>query len=316
MSTRPLLVLRALGLGDALTGIPALRGLRRLVTPRPVLLAAPEHLGRWFVDLGVVDAVVDTRGLDGPPPGRHLGPHDAVDLHGNGPASRELLAAADPLSLLAFAPAGEPGVPWVPGEQEVARWCRLVASVGARCGPDDLRLVTRADAQARRGDHVVVHPGAASGSRRWPAERWAGVAAAMLRRGHRVLVTGGPDERDLCAEVAARAGLTRDASTAGRLDLPALAALVGGARLLLCGDTGVAHLGTACAVPSVLLFGPVAPAAWGPAVDPDLHTVLWHGDGTGDPHGTEPDPHLLMVTTEEVLDAADRMLTSSGGADP
>ena len=308
MTGPPLLVLRALGLGDGLTGVPALRGLRRLVAPRPVLLAAPGPLGRWFVDLGVVDGVVDTSGLHGPPPGRDLGPHDAVDLHGNGPASRDLLAASGPRSLLAFAPPGRPGVPWVAGEQEVGRWCRLVGSVGARCGPDDLRLVSRDDAAARRGDHVVVHPGAASGSRRWPPDRWAAVAADLSRRGHRVVLTGGPDERDLCAGVVAAAGLPADASTAGRLDLPALAQLVGTARLLLCGDTGVAHLGTACAVPSVLLFGPVAPSAWGPAVDLDLHEVLWHGDGSGDPHGADPDPHLLLVTVGEVLHAALRML--------
>lgn len=304
----PLLVLRALGLGDGLTGIPALRGLRRLVAPRPVLLAAPAPLARWFVELDIVDGVVDTRGLDGPPPGRCLDEHDAVDLHGNGPPSRELLAAGRPRTLLAFAPPGAQGVPWWAGEHEVLRWCRLVGSLGARCGPADLRLVAREQAARNRGEHVVLHPGAASGSRRWPAERWAQVAAALVGRGHRVLLSGGPDERELCAAVAATAGLPPQASTAGDLDLGGLAALVGSARLLVCNDTGVAHLATALAVPSVLLFGPVSPAIWGPAVDADLHAVLWHGDGTGDPHGSTPDPHLLLVTVEEVLDRAAHLL--------
>jgi hypothetical protein len=31
--------------------------------------------------------------------------------------------------------------------------------------------------------------------------------------------------------------------------------------------------------------------------------VLWHGDDTGDPHGTEPDPALLGITVPEVLAA-------------
>ncbi|MGN6612160.1 MAG: hypothetical protein ACTHLJ_10330, partial [Angustibacter sp.] len=59
--TDPVLALRAIGLGDALTGVPALRGLRRRFAPRPVLLAAPAALGRWMTDLGV-------GGGDGPPP--------------------------------------------------------------------------------------------------------------------------------------------------------------------------------------------------------------------------------------------------------
>jgi hypothetical protein len=298
--TGPVLVLRAIGLGDALTGVPALRGLRRLVAPRPVLLAAPAHLGRWLTGLDVVDGCVPTADLDAAPPGRGLGDHDAVDLHGNGPPSRELLARAHPRSLLAFASPGGPGVPWRAGEHEVLRWCRLVASVGAVCGPHDLRLRAR-PAVAPDGP-VVVHPGAASGSRRWPAERWAQVVAQLLRQGREVVLTGGPHEVDLCRRVARAAG--GGDCTAGDLDLPALTALVARARLLLCGDTGVAHLATALATPSVLLFGPVAPSAWGPAVDPDLHVVLWHGDGTGDPHGAEPDPHLLRITVEEVLDAA------------
>lgn len=307
---RPLLVLRALGLGDALTGVPALRGLRRLVFPRPVLLAAPASIGRWMVDLSVVDGFVDTRGLDGPAPGRDLGAHDAVDLHGNGHLSRDLLAAAAPGHLLAFAPPGGTGVPWRPDEHEVLRWCRLVGSSGARCGPDDLRLVPPPVAAPDGRAPVVLHPGAASGSRRWPPRRWAEVASWLVGQGHRVVLTGSADERDLCAAVAAAAGLDRTAMTAGTLGLQALAGLVAGARLVLCGDTGVAHLATALSVPSVLLFGPVSPAAWGPAIDPALHAVLWHGDGRGDPHGAEPDPHLLLITADEVLAATSRALAT------
>jgi hypothetical protein len=36
--------------------------------------------------------------------------------------------------------------------------------------------------------------------------------------------------------------------------------------------------------------------------------VLWHGDGSGDPWGTELDPALARVTVEEVLAAVDGLL--------
>jgi hypothetical protein len=287
-SEPPVLVLRALGLGDLLTGIPALRGLRRLNPQRPLLLAAPRVLGSWFVDLGLVDDVVVTDDLSGPPPGAHLGPHNAIDLHGNGWASRGLLEAAGPRSVLSFAPpAGHPDPAahepmWRRDEHEVLRWCRLVGFLGAECGPDDLRVPELPAARCGPGGPVVVHPGAASRSRRWPPERFAEVA---------------------------RAGLPPSASTAGALDLPALAALVADASLLVCGDTGVAHLATAVGTPSVLLFGPIAPSQWGPAVDADRHVVLWHGDGAGDPHGDEPDPDLLRIDVEEVLAATRSMAT-------
>jgi ADP-heptose:LPS heptosyltransferase len=182
-----------------------------------------------------------------------------------------------------------------------------VSTVGARCGLDDLRVPELPGARGRPGGPVVVHPGAASRSRQWPPGRFAAVAAWLQRNGYPVVVTGGPAERDLAAEVVRRAGLPPSASVAGTLDLPALAALVADASLLVCGDTGVAHLATAVGTPSVLLFGPVAPGHWGPAIDHDRHLVLWHGDGTGDPHGTEPDSALLRIEVAEVLAAVQQM---------
>ena len=299
-------MLRALGLGDLLTGVPAMRGLRRLHPGRPLVLAAPAAVGGWLQSLGVVDAVIATNGLDGAPPGAGLGLHDAVDLHGNGWPSHDLLLAAEPRSLLALALPGEAhGPQWVAGEHEVDRWCRLVRWAGGACGREDLLLDI---VSSRPGGHVVLHPGAASGSRRWPPDRWAQVARDLAAGGIDVRLSGGPVETTLCAGIAEAAGLPPTASTAGSLDLPGLAELVGTSRLLVCGDTGVAHLATALRTPSVLLFGPVSPRVWGPAIDLDRHLVLWHGDGTGDPHGSTTDPALLRISVPEVLDAVRPLL--------
>lgn len=321
----PILVLRALGLGDALTGVPALRGLRRLHPDRPLLLAAPRVIGEWFSALGLVDDVLPTTGLDDEPPGRRVGSHDAVNLHGRGPQSHALLLAGRPRSLLAFAP--PPGtdvgraVPepaelpaWRDDEHEVLRWCRLIGSAGGACGAEDLRLEQVGHSPDAAHPYVVLHPGAASGSRRWPVDRWAGVARALGRRLD-VRLTGGPDERVLCEQVAAAAGLARSSVTAGTLDLPGLVELVAKAALIVCGDTGVAHVATATGTPSVLLFGPVSPALWGPAIDRGRHACLWHGDGNGDPHAADPDPALLRITPTEVLVAAEALLlqTTSDG---
>jgi ADP-heptose:LPS heptosyltransferase len=92
----------------------------------------------------------------------------------------------------------------------------------------------------------------------------------------------------------------------GRSSLPELAALVASTRLLICGDTGVAHLATATSARSVLLFGPTSPRLWGPAVQPGRHVVLWAGQDArpGDPHGSDPDPALLALQPAGVLAAA------------
>jgi ADP-heptose:LPS heptosyltransferase len=121
--------------------------------------------------------------------------------------------------------------------------------------------------------------------------------------GHDVVVTGGAGEERLAAEVAAAAGA--ECETAMTVD--ELLTLVGTGRLLVSGDTGVAHVAAAYRTPSVTLFGPVSPARWGPPSDA-RHQVIWHGDDTGDPHGDHPDPALLRIDVDDVLDAAGRAL--------
>jgi ADP-heptose:LPS heptosyltransferase len=304
------LVLRALGLGDLLTSVAALRGLRRAHPRDRLVLAAPAALGAWLAGLGVVDDVVAVRGLqDGALLASRGGsPRVAVNLHGRGPASHEMLRRLAPAYLVAYAcpEAGvDEGPKWREGEHEVDRWIRLSRWAGGAAEPDDLRLPS----PGPRGGHVVVHPGAASGSRRWPAARWASVAAA-LAADHRVVVTGTPAEAELCHEVAGAAAGAENAC--GRLDLDELGGLVGTAGLVLSGDTGVAHLATAFTTPSVTLFGPVSPALWGPRIDAHLHTALWRTAGDeprpGDPHGDEPDERLLGIEVPEVVEAARELL--------
>jgi ADP-heptose:LPS heptosyltransferase len=132
----------------------------------------------------------------------------------------------------------------------------------------------------------------------------------LVAEGHRVAVTGSAGEESLCNAVVDAVARPEVSSLAGRLDLGGLAGLVAGARLLVCGDTGVAHLATAYGTPSVLLFGPTAPDRWGPVIDTDRHTVIWHGDGSGDPHADQVDPALRAITVEEVVTAAVRLLAA------
>lgn len=123
-------------------------------------------------------------------------------------------------------------------------------------------------------------------------------------------MTAGAGEARLAGRVAQEAGLPPGAVLGGTGDVPFadLCALVSRARCLVVGDTGLAHLATALGTPSVVLFGPVAPRLWGPPPSA-RHRILWHpGPGEdalrpGDAHGSLPDPRLLRITVEEVIEA-------------
>lgn len=276
-----ILALRALGIGDLATAAPALRALRAAHPDRVLALAAPRWLAPLVELVGGVDRLIDLDGTDrlGPYEWPVRGPELAVNLHGRGPESHRLLRAADPRRLLAYhcPEAGHTDGPrWRPDEHEVHRWCRLLDWYGIPADPDDLALRRPAPGRMPVGV-TIVHPGAKAPQRRWPAERFAAVARELTARGHRVVVTGSAAERDLAGQVAARAGLSATAVLAGAMDVGELAALVAHARLLVSGDTGIGHLATGYAIPSVLLFGPVAPALWGPPPDRPWHRALWAG---------------------------------------
>jgi hypothetical protein len=304
-----LIVLRALGLGDLLTAVPALRALALGFPAHRRLLAAPASLAP-LLDLidfeggACVDDLVDLPGLDDDPAGLPRRPEVAANLHGRGPLSHRMLLDLEPDRLIAFAhpdvPESEEMPSWDADEHEVDRWCRLLRESGLEADPDDL-LIRRPDVAVppRAVGATLIHPGAASEARRWPAERWAVVARAEREAGHEVFVTGSAEERELGEEIARGAGIPADRVVAGRTDLCELAALVGAAAVVACGDTGVAHLASALRRPSVVLFGPTSPSRWGPPPLP-IHRVIWTGR-EGDPHADRPDPGLLEIEPEVVL---------------
>ncbi|MEV1158842.1 glycosyltransferase family 9 protein [Micromonospora chokoriensis] len=312
-----ILVLRALGVGDLVTAVPAVRALRAAYPSRELALAAPAGLAPLVDLVGGVDRLVDTSGLDRPV---RVGsaPQVAVNLHGRGPQSHRLLVATRPGRLLAFAdPHGDhaDGPRWSDDEHEVDRWCRLLSWYGIPADRADLGLRRPASAGVPTGV-TVLHPGSKVPAKRWPAERFAALARALTDQGHRVLLTGSADERALAARVAEAAGLGSDAVLAGRTDLGTLAALVAEARLVVSGDTGVAHLATGYGTASVVLFGPVPPAHWGPPPDRPRHRALWAGEGDWPRwDGVGSHPTMAALRLDEVLAAVaevERVVRVSG----
>jgi ADP-heptose:LPS heptosyltransferase len=128
---------------------------------------------------------------------------------------------------------------------------------------DDGRLAVRRPLPATPHEpgYVALHPGASVPARAWPAERCAEAVDALADAGHRVLVTGGPGERELTAAVAG----TRGVDLGGATTLAGMAALLDGAAAVVVGNTGPAHLAAAVGTPVVSLFSPVVPAVrWAP----------------------------------------------------
>ncbi len=303
-----IVVLRALGLGDLLTAVPALRGLRRHYPNARVMLAAPDRYRDLAMLTGAVDGLLPTSELGDVQP---LGgsPALAINLHGCGPQSIDHLLAWAPQSVISHRHDGRPalaGPQWRPDLHEIHRWCALLEWAGIPCDLTDMLLQRPPLPRAETGA-VVIHPGASAPARQWPPERFAAVAVALRNEGYEIVVTGSSSEFDLAHTVARTARLPRTAVVSGLLDLPALVALISDSRLVICGDTGMAHLAAAAGTASVVLFGPTSPRHWGPR-GPAPHAALWSGR-SGDPHAAVPHEGLLSITVDRVLSASRHVLS-------
>jgi ADP-heptose:LPS heptosyltransferase len=101
--------------------------------------------------------------------------------------------------------------------------------------------------------YAVLHVGASTPLKQWPADRWAALAAWLLARGITPIWSAGRAEEEV---IHACDPDQRFVSFAGNLDLPQLWHLFANARLVVAPDTGVAHLARVAGAPTVALFGP------------------------------------------------------------
>lgn len=143
-------------------------------------------------------------------------------------------------------------------EAERARSVAAAAGYGLPPGDDGRMRVTVPPRE--RGDYLVVHAGASVEARACPPSAMRAIVAGLAADGHRVLVTGGPDERELAAFVAGDA-----AEDAGLMSFVELAGLLSGAACAVVANTGPAHLAAAVGTPVVSLYAPTVPfGQWGP----------------------------------------------------
>jgi len=281
--------------------VPEYRALARAFPEHHRVLAAPLPLSPLARLCGGIDEVVDTVAFE--PLDRDVGHADtAVNLHGCGPQSHRVLLDAAPRRMLSFRceeiPESHHGPAWDPEEHEVRRWCRLLGYFDIPADADDLYLDAPEPLQRYAGA-IVLHPGAASESRRWPIERWAELARVLVSERWKIVITGTSAEFRRCRQIAKAAGLPITAVIAGKTGIVELCRVVQAAQIVVCGDTGVGHLATALRTASVLLFGPTSPGRWGPPKSP-YHRVIWKGS-IGDPHSDRIDEGLASIAVGDVL---------------
>ncbi|WP_462185883.1 MULTISPECIES: glycosyltransferase family 9 protein [unclassified Frankia] len=194
----------------------------------------------------------------------------ALQLHGGGAHSTPLVHALGARFTAGGRDVGAPplhrSVPFRHLQHETLRNLEIVGLVGASpvtlnpgltVTADDRRAAAEAMAGAEvtagAAPLVVLHPGASDPRRRWPVDRFAGVANALAADGARIMIVGVAAERALAERLAA--GVSGPVvNLAGRLCLPGLVGILATADLMIGNDSGPRHLAGALGIPTVGVF--------------------------------------------------------------
>ena len=163
---------------------------------------------------------------------------------------------------------GRPAATWAPDRP------RLADPTGSSWSDPTREMIESLDAAGavdfgigvEDSRYAVLLPGASCSSRRWPAERFAGVARRLLDDVERVVVAGSRSEADLVDAVVTGSGRHQQVlGAAGVLDVGQLCALLRQARVVVANNSGGAHLCEALDVPLVELFaGTETPSQYAP----------------------------------------------------
>ncbi len=167
----------------------------------------------------------------------------------------------------------------VTGQHAMEAMMGFASAIGA--GPKPVRWDIPLDAEVRefaaeyRSPNkplVVISPCSSQRSRNfrnWRVENYAAVIQHLNDKSCRVIVTGGPSELEaeygaaLCADGAAE-------NLVARTSLKQLAALLDAADLVICPDSGPAHIATAFATPVLGLYATSNPDRTGPYASREL----------------------------------------------
>lgn len=153
---------------------------------------------------------------------------------------------------------------------------------------------------------IVVHAATRWKRKMWTVERWQELVTKLSLVAPIVLTSGSSQDEVAMTREIAKAIPGRVTLTEGKLNWSQMAGLLYSSRMLVSVDTATMHLGAACQIPLVALFGPTVEQEWGPWAC--RHEVVVPAIP---PSGIVGERRLTAVNVDEVLKACERMLAAS-----
>jgi len=122
----------------------------------------------------------------------------------------------------------------------------------------------RAWCEASTAERVLLHPGAGSSLKRWPARKWHDLASLLVDEGRVVCIDGSADERAEAEAILEGIPPARAFNFCGLVGIGAIGALAASCALAVSTDSGVAHVASAVGCPVAVLMGATSAETSGP----------------------------------------------------
>jgi ADP-heptose:LPS heptosyltransferase len=169
------------------------------------------------------------------------------------------------------------------------------------------------------GPLLAMAPAANWIGKTWPAERFGLVARELLRgggplEGGRLMVLGGPADRETAQAVLAALPRARVIDMVGTEDLLVAYAALARARLFIGCDSGLMHMAAAAGAPTLGLFGPSDEgryAPWGPNGRTVRGPRSFEEIHARDPNLNQAICHMMDLRPEAVTAAARQLLADT-----
>ena len=300
-AVKNILVVSSTAIGDTLMSTPAIRAVRKAYRGARILALFNAANAELFENNPGIDGVIPYRSgfLNFFPTVKELRKYRfdlAVIFHGNEPETTPLCYLSGTPFILKLPNRSpfrfllsnkDPVLGWEDLGHGI--WTRIKTAEAARCESDGVRMDLFIESTdwaetemflRREGideDSVLIgfQPGASTVSRQWFPDRFIELGKLLLMDdpSYRIILTGSPQEKALCEDIAKGIG-ERTIVSAGRLPLRQTPPLIKRLKVLVTGDTGPMHIAYTLGTPVVALYAVSEPSRTGPLYDAERHRII------------------------------------------